>query len=519
MNESNNTPQPPIPAQPVPPAFPPYREPLKVTYPTGRRELIFAACILIFSCLSCNCLIYAGANLGFAVGVMGMLLSTAAYLWACGRKPDWYTATLLALCLVIAAAYLRSGDGSLKFLMGLVLCLVPGMAFAITAGQNLHAPAGFTSLLDGPRTLFMLGMGTMNAAFRGLRDAFRASGTLGKKGGAVALGLLIAIPLMAVMIPLLMSADAAFEGLLALLPEFQWRELLATLLLGGSVACVLYTRGVALEHSIKSVPAGKKTRGLNSLTVNTVLTAVAVVYAAYLLSQLAYFVGGFSGILPEGFTMAQYARRGFFEMAWLSAINLAIISFAIGLVKQSEKLLLTRLICLFLGIVTVFLVATASAKMFLYIGSYGLTRLRVLTEVFMLWLAAVTVFVCIWLFRQTLPYMKLAMVLGLVLCACLFWADVDTQIARYNVRSYQEGRLESVDVYHLGNLSYGAVPYLAELTEDHDPEVAAQARDILSNWYISNRYDIRDWNLARVRAADILEEFHRNEAAEVIEFQ
>lgn len=481
----------------------------KSAFPTQKKELLMGLATLVFSLLLCNCLLYAGANLGFAVGVIGVMGCAAVYLHSRGHRSGWYEKTLLAMSVLIAGSFARSDDGIMKLLMVCMLLVVPSLALCLMAGKNRRSPNGFLSLLDAPRTLFGLGFGRMAQSGRGLRAAFRASGAVGKKGGAVALGLLIAIPLLAVMIPLLMFADAAFEGMLDLLPDFKWEQTLTTLIFGVPLAWALYSRTVALNY----IPAPEEKRGsgkgLSPLTVNTVLIAVSLLYAAYLFSQLAYFVGGFAGILPEGYTMAQYARRGFFEMAWLCAINLTVISLCVGLVNGRERApRSTRIICLFLGLVTLFLVSAASAKMFLYIGSYGLTRLRVLTEVFMLWLALTTVFVCIWLFRPKMPYMKLIMVAGLIACVGLMYVDVDAQVARYNVRAYQDGRLETVDVDHLSGLSDGAVPYLYEIAYDSDPEIAREVQTALACWDPGNTDDLRSWNFAAQRAENTLKQFH-----------
>ena len=502
--EQPNIPQTPPVYQPY--VYPPRKPP--VTFPTGKGELLFGLWTLAFSLLLCNSLFFAGAGLGFGLAVLALLGGTWYYLRRRGHRFGWYEMALVGLCTLIAAGFLVSDDGMTKFCMVLLLMTVPSLGFCIAAGQNRYRTAGFLSLLDSPRTTFGLGVGCMGEMGRGIRAAFRTAGTLGKNTGAVGLGLVAAIPVVAIMIPLLMSADAAFQGLLELLPEFQVEEALVTAILGCCMGIVLYTRGVALHHNPKSEAAPKPIKGIHPLTVNTILLAVTAVYLAYLASQLAYFVGGFSGILPEDFTLAEYARRGFFEMGELVAINLAIIALAVGLVKkESGTSGLTRILCLFIGLISVFLVCTASAKMFMYIGSYGLTRARVVTEVFMLWLAVTTVLVCIWLFREKLPYMKLSLVLGLVLCAVFFWADVDARVAQHNVRAYQTGRLETVDVLYLSTLSSGAVPYLQELTEDSNPNIAEKADDALTDYYVYSAGDLRSWNWTAWRAQKILEDY------------
>ena len=495
MENTNQNPQQPVqPVQnyyytPVPPAPP---------FPTGKRELIFGSLTAIFCLLLCNFTLFGGFNLGFALATVACMGCTVGYLYTSGHRLNGYSAALLWLCVVIALGFGRSDDGFVKFVMVCFLLLAVNLALCLMAGQNRRNPAGFTSLADPFRAAFMLGLGELSPAFRGLGILFKEGGPAVKKSGAVLVGLAIALPVLCIMIPLLISADAAFSGLVGLLPDFELGELIVTVIFGAGAACVLYTQGTALNHKQKpETTSGGSKKTISHLTVNTVLGAVCAVYVAYLFSQLAYFVGGFSGILPEGFTMAEYARRGFFEMAWLCAIDLSIIAFAVGLVtkQQGKAPLTTRLLCLFVGLVTVFMVATASAKMGMYIGSYGLTRLRVLTEIIMVFLGIATTMVCVWLFVPTLPYMKVILLVALTMGAITMWADVDTVVAAYNVNAYQSGQLPSVDVYYLGTLGDGAVPYLAELTKDNQAWVADSAGKVLSRRR-ARVNDLRDWNYA-----------------------
>ena len=182
-------------------------------------------------------------------------------------------------------------------------------------------------------------------------------------------------------------------------------------------------------------------------------------------------------------------------MAWLCAINLSIMALGVGLVaKEKAAPLFTRLLCLFLGVVTLFLVASASAKMFLYIGSYGLTRLRLLTQVIIFFLGITTVVVSVWLFVPKLAYMRVVLIAALVIGAAVAWADVDTMVARYNVNGYLEGRYTNIDVYYLDSLGNGAVPYIAQLTEVSDPVIAEKAKDALPKPAWVEWDDFRDWN-------------------------
>ena len=480
-----------------------------VVYPAGRREVVFLLLTAAAAFFFCNSLMYGGFRLGFAIGMVLCIFCGWGYLFACGRKPGLYSRFLLAASAVIAAGFARSGDGFVKFVMLGFLFVGVNLGLTLQAGAERHAPGTMGTLLDAFYTAFVHSC-RLDRSFRGLRELFRKSGAAGRKGGAVATGLLIAVPLVALMIFLLMRADAAFEGLMDKLPQICFGEVLATVVWGGILACLLYTKGTSLFRGKKELREKKQRKGINPLTVNTVLLAVGIVYLVYLVSQLAYFAGGLSGILPEEYTMAEYARRGFFEMAWLCAINLGIVGLAVGLVeKEKGTPLATKLLCLFVSLITVFFVVAASGKMFLYIGSYGLTRLRVLTQVIMLWLCAATVLVAVWIFCPRLAYMKSVIAVAMIIGAVVIWADVDTVVAKYNVSAYLSGEMEQIDMAHMGTLNEAAVPYIRTLAaEAPDPEVRQMAEDLLANWY-SGWYvdvvdDFRGWTYVSHIAEEIL---------------
>ena len=51
-----------------------------------------------------------------------------------------------------------------------------------------------------------------------------------------------------------------------------------------------------------------------------------------------------------------------------------------------------------------------------------------------------------------------------------------------------------VDVDYLASLGNGAIPYLAQLTDDSDPKVAKEAKDRLEHRWFDSIDDFREWN-------------------------
>ena len=476
--------------------------PPTVPFPTGRRELIFGGLILLSSLFLCNCVFHGGLNLGYVIATSLILGLSGVYLLLSGHKPTPYSVTLFVLCFVATAAFCRSNDGFLKFILFFLVCVTTNLALCLTAKKNIRAAGSVRCLLDASGTLFRRGLGDLPKASAGCIQAFRNGGSAVRKSSGFLLGLCISVPILAVVIPLLTSADAAFDGVVSLLPEFDLSELIVTVLFGIPLAFVFYTRGVSLHHRPSKEITPTAAKKLGSVTVNTVLWAVSLVYCVYLISQLAYLAGGFSGVLPENYTVAEYARRGFFEMAVLCAVNLTVIFLSLLLIqKEGRPSLHTRLLCLFIGIVTLFLVCAASAKMFLYIGSYGLTYLRVVTQIFMVFLGLVTVLTGIWLFVPRLPYMKVTLIAALVIASATAWVDVDNLVARYNVDAYLSGQTETIDVDYLQTISGDAVTHIIRLAKEApDAKVRSAAKAVLFQLYRDAAYDrdIRSWNYADI---------------------
>ena len=311
--------------------------------------------------------------------------------------------------------------------------------------------------------------------------------------------------------------DAVVKGLFALIPASFAALVLFSLLFTAAKE----------ERNTKE----RTRKGIEPAAVAAFLAAVSAAYVLYLIAQFAYFTDAFRGLLPEDFTVAEYARRGFFEMCAIVAINLGLIILAVGLCRKAEGQIpaAVKALALFLCLFSLILVATALSKMVLYMRSLGLTRLRLLTSAFMIFLALVVIAKALQLFARKVPVAQLAVTLGAAILIALSLANVDGLVARYNVDAWRTGRLDSLDMDTICELSDGATPVLVELAEEQDEEISAAAvkelRQRLVNcgfaewdwdrerhesvWGLKDEpdgLDLRSWNLVTAQAYEALEE-------------
>ncbi len=110
-----------------------------------------------------------------------------------------------------------------------------------------------------------------------------------------------------------------------------------------------------------------------------ILYAFCGLYALFFGMQGSYLFGGLTGSLPAGFTVANYARQGFFELCAVMLLNLVLVAAAAALAERplrgSRALQLAASVLLGESLL---LWVTAAAKLWLYIATFGFTTKRLL---------------------------------------------------------------------------------------------------------------------------------------------
>lgn len=527
MNENNEfTPSEPIgprpaeqPAQQYYPAAP------RPTYfPTGKRERVYALFLLLASLMTADAYLWGGFGIAATVSTVFLASVSACYLLRGGKRWSVYGIFCFAAFLACAVQFTFSDDTEFNLLALADMVLLAAVAMLERADLRQYHDGSFRSIADLCYMIFALTFGKLGQAFYTLFHSEKSGEK--RKLGSVLLGILIALPVLAVVIPLLASSDAAFSAMLEHWLSFDYiGEAFIVLIFGLALFLLLFGRLVSLPHVRRSDPPCSSGSGLEPTVVIAFLGAIAAVYVLYLFSQLAYFFNAFSGLLPEKFTVAEYARRGFFEMTLISAFNLGILllSYLICRKKDGRTPMAVRVLSLFLCLFSLVLSVTVLSKLRLYIGSFGMTRLRIVTSVFTVFLIAVFLSVAVRLFVKKMPYMKVALVVGTALLLVCGFVGTDRTIARYNIDAYLSGELETIDMQALRRLPSDAiVGDVLRLLDVPDAEVVQEAKELLSahadglfDYYYERggkveiagrKGDWRSWNTESSEAAQLLQE-------------
>lgn len=145
---------------------------------------------------------------------------------------------------------------------------------------------------------------------------------------------------------------------------------------------ILFVIGINLFKNKEIELKESKKSCANKTVVTTMLFIVNFVFVLFLISEISKLCGNFLKV-PKGYIYSSYAREGFFQLLFVTLINFGIILYLIyktNLVKEDKKVK-----CLVLSLIafSIFLIFNSYYRMFLYIGRFGFTNLRLQVILFL----------------------------------------------------------------------------------------------------------------------------------------
>lgn len=309
----------------------------------------------------------------------------------------------------------------------------------------------------------------------------------------VLIGVLIALPFLCIFTLLFAAADLLFSSYLEdLLGDLTIGDIighglltliLAWILIGGLTYALTRRKEDAKEDSATEAADSKmafKVRGaLGTVEASIALFSIDALFAVFLAIQAAALFGGQAFLERKELTYAEYARQGFFQLLAVALITLALI-LALDYVTRRET---TGQQVSFLAgsglmiAMTIVILLSAFSRLQLYELAFGFTRLRLLTHVFMVWLAALMAFFLILLVvRRTRLFAIGVLVFVIGYTTTLNVINPDPFIVAHNLERWE--RNQELDIPYLGTLSADAIPYLMPLFTEYGSET----RDEIGPW-------------------------------------
>ncbi len=462
-----------------------------------------------------------GLNLSLwvaSVAVAALALHRRAALALDRERVTW-----LVIGVVFATGFAWRDAEPLKLLA--LVCAT--LTFALAAHRLAASWVRRAGVLRYAGALALGAAHAWTAAPLALVDATRSPSRIGtgraagwRRAAAVARGLVIAAPLVAVFGALFMSADAVFARLVTNVLRFDFDWIASHVLLFSILAWLStgYLRGFLTgtepphllrvlwrDGALPGLMPKRPTLGITE--VATVLAALDLLFLLFVIVQFRYLFGGDALVqVTPDLTYADYARRGFFELVFAVVLVVPVLLAADWLLDRRirrDALVFRGLAGVQIGLVLA-ITASALQRLRLYHASYGLTASRFYAMVLLIWIGAMLFWLAATVLRgrrDAFAFGTLAS--GLATVALLFVINPDAVIARANVaRMASADAPVRFDVAYATRLGADAVPVLIDALSALPPDVQCPlARHMLRRWPPGRDRSIRSWNWSAARAS------------------
>lgn len=283
------------------------------------------------------------------------------------------------------------------------------------------------------------------------------------------IGVLITIPVFVIVFALLTSADVVFKHMAdKAVGRLDFGDLMPILIqmAVAFLACYGILTTLCKKKVVEEVQDKRTGEPLIAIPVAGVLTLLYLVFSGV---QILYlFIGNME--LPDGYTYAEYAREGFFQLLAVSILNLIMV--LVGLCYFKKNKVLKTILTIMSGC-TFVMIASSAMRMIIYIQYYYLTFLRILVLWGLLLLTIIFAGVVVYIFKENFPLFRYSMVVVTCMYLLLSFGHPDYWIAKVNIAGSEEKRSD----FFQGK-SYRDYDFLCGLSADAAPVMLDWAEEI-----------------------------------------
>lgn len=314
--------------------------------------------------------------------------------------------------------------------------------------------------------------------------------------------IVIILPILIIILILLSSADMIFNKIFSsffnwmgdIINNFNMFDIMGRftsmflLFIYLSLVILFLVKDFSKKESIS-----KEKKSKDDFTIKLLLTILNVVYIIFGIIQIKSLVFHSVG---DGITYAEYARQGFFQLMFVSLINISIILYSKKYKNEDNKYI--NIMSIIMVILTFVIIVSSFLRMNLYEQEYGYTLLRLLVYI--------TLFTEIILLIPTIKYiinsktkiLNYYMVIIVSVYTFINFINIDWVIAERNIMRYYDN--SKLDLNYLENYSTDNVSSLIDLYDKtKDKKIKKDLKSYLSKLDTSMN-GFQEWNLSKMYA-------------------
>jgi hypothetical protein len=379
-----------------------------------------------------------------------LVLVPLLYLVGAGKLENTYTRLFLPFLLVFIVDMFYYNNYLVEQVLPIIFWSLL-VLLHITSTHKVHA--SYQTILPTLHPSFDEG-----SLFKGFFGTLWSSKIDKKILKRVAFALLITVPFLTIFLMLLLSADSefgkVFEKILEFDIDFDMKYLL-TIPLFFFLYLFLFIYSFSNQDERLSL---KESTPFDLLIVGIFVGMINLLFFLFIALQIPFLLS--ENYTPEGISIAEFAREGFFQLMSVMGIVLVIFIFIMRRFK-GEKLLTFLLSGLLFS--TIMMGVVSVKKMHLYQTLKGATVLRYYVEWFDYLLLIVLAFGIFFLFKKIKFEKLLSLIVFLSFSAfsVIVSLNIDGMVTAHNLKKF-ENQPELLDISALEKLSIDALPVTLE---------------------------------------------------------
>lgn len=329
----------------------------------------------------------------------------------------------------------------------------------------------------------------------------------------------IILPIVIVILSLLASADMVFSELVSSLTTYFyefftnfmekdfWKMVIWIVLFFVYVSAMLYY--FIVDYSDEQVMKGwfledyniekKDCSGINCLFI--ILNIIYLIFDFIQIKSLMFHS------VSHNIHYAEYARQGFFQLMFVSIINLSLLLYSKKYYDKNlkKKNSLLKVMSLMMVVLTFVIIISSFLRMNLYESQYGYTLLRLLVYVTLITEIILLIPTVLYILKDDFPIMKSYIVIMIIVYVCINFVNVDKLIACRNIKRYYDK--DDIDLVYLEN---GRTDNLGELISFYqdveDEEIKEDLKRYFQRLEISMN-GIEEFNFSKLKGIEIIRKY------------